>query len=244
VEERQPAGVPLEALQALQRRLGVEIGDLELLRQALTHRSYLGETTGFQSNERLEFLGDSVLGLVIAEHLYHRLEDRPEGDLSRARAAAVSEPTLADAARSLDLQSAMQVSTGERLSGGLDRDSILSDTYEAVVAVIYLDRGLESAREFVLRTLSGVLERIEEGSHLRDFKSQLQQLTQARHRITPRYHVVQESGADHDKTFVVEVEVNGRRLGRGVGKSKKQAEQAAAEQALSRGLFMDAPEED
>ena len=244
MEERQPAGVPLEALQALQRRLGVEIGDLELLRQALTHRSYLGETTGFQSNERLEFLGDSVLGLVIAEHLYHRLEDRPEGDLSRARAAAVSEPTLADAARSLDLQSAMQVSTGERLSGGLDRDSILSDTYEAVVAVIYLDRGLESAREFVLRTLSGVLERIEEGSHLRDFKSQLQQLTQARHRITPRYHVVQESGADHDKTFVVEVEVNGRRLGRGVGKSKKQAEQAAAEQALSRGLFMDAPEED
>lgn len=244
MEERQPAAVPLEALQALQRRLGVEIGDLELLRQALTHRSYLGETTGFQSNERLEFLGDSVLGLVIAEHLYHRLEDRPEGDLSRARAAAVSEPTLADAARSLDLQSAMQVSTGERLSGGLDRDSILSDTYEAVVAVIYLDRGLESAREFVLRTLSGVLERIEEGSHLRDFKSQLQQLTQARHRITPRYHVVQESGADHDKTFVVEVEVNGRRLGRGVGKSKKQAEQAAAEQALSRGLFMDAPEED
>jgi ribonuclease-3 len=244
VEERQPAAVPLEALQALQRRLGVEIGDLELLRQALTHRSYLGETTGFQSNERLEFLGDSVLGLVIAEHLYHRLEDRPEGDLSRARAAAVSEPTLADAARSLDLQSAMQVSTGERLSGGLDRDSILSDTYEAVVAVIYLDRGLEAAREFVLRTLRGVLERIEEGSQLRDFKSQLQQLTQARHRITPRYHVVQESGADHDKTFVVEVEVNGRRLGRGVGKSKKQAEQAAAEQALSRGLFMDAPEED
>jgi ribonuclease-3 len=244
VEERQPAAVPLEALQALQRRLGVEIGDLELLRQALTHRSYLGETTGFQSNERLEFLGDAVLGLVIAEHLYHRLEDRPEGDLSRARAAAVSEPTLADAARSLDLQSAMQVSTGERLSGGLDRDSILSDTYEAVVAVIYLDLGLEAAREFVLRTLRGVLERIEEGSHLRDFKSQLQQLTQARHRVTPRYHVVQESGADHDKTFVVEVEVNGRRLGRGVGKSKKQAEQAAAEQALSRGLFMDAPEED
>ncbi len=234
----------LEALEALQQRLGVRISDLGLLVQALTHRSFLGETTGFQSNERLEFLGDSVLGLVIAEHLFQELEDRPEGDLSRARAAAVSEPTLAEAARRLDLQSAMQVSTGERLSGGLDRDSILSDTYEAVVAVIYLDRGLEAAREFVLRTLSDVLQRIEEGSHLRDYKSQLQQLTQARHRITPRYHVVQESGADHDKTFVVEVEVGGRRLGRGVGKSKKQAEQAAAEQALSRGLFMEALEED
>ncbi|BCW98743.1 MAG: ribonuclease 3 [Armatimonadota bacterium] len=243
MEERQPAAVSLEELRALQQRLGVEISDLELLRQALTHRSFLGETTGFQSNERLEFLGDSVLGLVVAEYLYHHLEGRPEGDLSRARAVAVSEPTLAEAARSLDLQSALQVSTGERLSGGLDRDSILSDTYEAVVAVIYLDRGLDAAREFVLRTLSDVLHRIEEGSHLRDFKSQLQQLTQARHRVTPRYHVVQESGADHDKTFVVEVEVNGKRLGRGVGKSKKQAEQAAAEQALSRGLFMDAPEE-
>lgn len=243
MEERQPAAVSLEELQALQQRLGVGLSDLDLLRQALTHRSYLGETTGFQSNERLEFLGDSVLGLVVAEYLYHHLEGRPEGDLSRARAVAVSEPTLAEAARRLDLQSALQVSTGERLSGGLDRDSILSDTYEAVVAVIYLDRGLDAAREFVLRTLSDVLQRIEEGSHLRDFKSQLQQLTQARHRVTPRYHVVQESGADHDKTFVVEVEVNGKRLGRGVGKSKKQAEQAAAEQALSRGLFMDAPEE-
>ncbi len=221
MEERQPAAVSLEELQALQQRLGVGLSDLDLLRQALTHRSYLGETTGFQSNERLEFLGDSVLGLVVAEYLYHHLEGRPEGDLSRARAVAVSEPTLAEAARSLDLQSALQVSTGERLSGGLDRDSILSDTYEAVVAVIYLDRGLDAAREFVLRTLSDVLQRIEEGSHLRDFKSQLQQLTQARHRVTPRYHVVQESGADHDKTFVVEVEVNGKRLGRGVGKKQE-----------------------
>jgi len=243
VEVRQTPAVSREDLEALEHRLRVRLSDCELLRQAVTHRSYLGETTGFESNERLEFLGDSVIGMVVSEHLYKCLEGRPEGDLSKAKAVAVSEPTLADAARALDFQSAMLLSTGEHMSGGRDRDSILSDMYEAVVGVIYLDRGLDAARRFILRTLSSVLQQIEEGSHLRDYKSQLQQLSQSRHRVTPRYLVVHETGADHDKTFTVEVQIEGRTLGRGVGKSKKQAEQAAAGQALSLGLFMDEPEE-
>lgn len=243
MEVRQTPAVSREDLEALEHRLRVRLSDCELLRQAVTHRSYLGETTGFESNERLEFLGDSVIGMVVSEHLYKCLEGRPEGDLSKAKAVAVSEPTLADAARALDFQSAMLLSTGEHMSGGRDRDSILSDMYEAVVGVIYLDRGLDAARRFILRTLSSVLQQIEEGSHLRDYKSQLQQLSQSRHRVTPRYLVVHETGADHDKTFTVEVQIEGRTLGRGVGKSKKQAEQAAAGQALSLGLFMDEPEE-
>lgn len=243
MEVRQTPAVSRDDLEALEHRLRVRLSDCELLRQAVTHRSYLGETTGFESNERLEFLGDSVIGMVVSEHLYKCLEGRPEGDLSKAKAVAVSEPTLADAARALDFQSAMLLSTGEHMSGGRDRDSILSDMYEAVVGVIYLDRGLDAARRFILRTLSSVLQQIEEGSHLRDYKSQLQQLSQSRHRVTPRYLVVHETGADHDKTFTVEVQIEGRTLGRGVGKSKKQAEQAAAGQALSLGLFMDEPEE-
>lgn len=243
MEVRQTPAVSRDDLEALEHRLRVRLSDCELLRQAVTHRSYLGETTGFESNERLEFLGDSVIGMVVSEHLYKCLEGRPEGDLSKAKAVAVSEPTLADAARALEFQSAMLLSTGEHMSGGRDRDSILSDMYEAVVGVIYLDRGLDAARRFILRTLSSVLQQIEEGSHLRDYKSQLQQLSQSRHRVTPRYLVVHETGADHDKTFTVEVQIEGRTLGRGVGKSKKQAEQAAAGQALSLGLFMDEPEE-
>lgn len=124
------------------------------------------------------------------------------------------------------------------MSGGRDRDSILSDMYEAIVGVIYLDQGIEISREFVLRSLSNVLNQIREGSHLRDYKSQLQQITQSRRKITPRYMVVSETGADHDKTFSVCVELEGHVLGRGTGKSKKQAEQAAAAEALQLGIFL------
>lgn len=239
MEDRQTPSVSSEELLELQERLGIHLSDVELLRQAVTHRSYLGEVSGFESNERLEFLGDSILGVVISEYLYRLLDDRPEGDLSKAKAVAVSEPVLAEAARALDIQKSMLLSTGEHLSGGRERDSILSDMYEAIVGVIYLDRGLEAAREFILRSLQAVLKQVEEGSHLRDYKSQLQMITQSRRKITPRYRVTNEAGADHDKTFTIEVEVEGRILGRGVGKSKKQAEQAAAEQALGLGLFMD-----
>ncbi|MEI6915883.1 MAG: ribonuclease III [Armatimonadota bacterium] len=221
-----------DQLVELQQRLGVKLNDLEILQKALIHRSYLGETTGFESNERLEFLGDSVVGLVVAEHLYHQMQDWPEGELSKAKAVAVSEPVLAEAARSLDLQSVLLMSVGEHQSGGRERASILSDTYEAIVAVVYLDQGLEVAQDFILRSLAPILDEISAGSHLRDHKSRLQQIAQSRTKVAPRYTVVRETGADHDKTFTVHVEVDGKTLGKGTGKSKKQAEQAAAEVAL------------
>lgn len=216
----------------LQERLGVTLSDPELLRQAVTHRSYLGESSGCESNERLEFLGDAVLGLVMAEHLYTTMIGQPEGELSKAKAVAVSEPSLAAAARYLQIQDTLLLSTGEHISGGRERNSILSDTYEAIVAVIYLDQGLETARGFILRSLSGVVQDIADGNHLKDYKSQLQQLFQSRRKITPRYHVISEEGADHDKTFTMQVELDGFQLGQGTGKNKKQAEQLAAKEAL------------
>jgi ribonuclease-3 len=216
----------------LQERLGVRLSNPELLVLALTHRSYLGETTVHESNERLEFLGDSVIGLVVAEHLFTAREDWTEGDLSRAKAVAVSQPTLADAARGLELQDVMRLSTGERQSGGFNRSSILSDMFEALVGVIHVDQGFQEARSFVLRTLAGVLDSLTSGEHAQDHKSLLQQLVQSRSRTTPHYTVLEETGADHDKTFTIQVLVEGRVLGRGVGKSKKQAEQMAAHEAL------------
>lgn len=222
-----------EDLEAVTGSLGLHLNDPGLLRIALTHRSFLGETSGFLSNERLEFLGDSVLGLVVAQWLYQRMTEWPEGELSKAKAVAVSGPSLADAARRLGVQDYLLLSTGERMSGGRNRASILSNTYEAIVAVIYLDQGLEAAREFITRTLAHVLAEIDAGVHLRDHKSRLQQIVQGRNKVTPRYIVIEKSGADHDKTFTVQVEVSGNVVGQGTGKSKKQAEQAAAEQALT-----------
>jgi len=221
-------------LRELTKRLGVEFHDLGLLRQALTHRSYLGEVENAESNERLEFLGDSVLGLVVAEYLYRRYGDRTEGELAKAKAVAVSEPILAQAAKDLGIDKVILLSAGEEASGGRQRLSILSDTFEAVVAAVFLDLGLETARGFILRALEQILEDIERKEHIRDYKSLLQELTQGSRKRAPDYVVVSEKGADHDKTFVVEVRLDTEVLGKGTGKSKKQAEQAAALEALEK----------
>jgi ribonuclease-3 len=212
--------------------LQVNVNDAEMLQQALTHRSYLGEVAGVESNERLEFLGDSVLGLVVSEYLFSKYPDRPEGELAKAKAVAVSEPVLADAAKTLSLDTMILMSQGEEASGGRERLSILADTFEALVAVIYLDCGLEAARQFVLRALESILIDIERKEHIRDYKSLLQEDTQSEYKKAPKYVVIAEDGADHDKTFVVEARLESKVLGRGIGKSKKQAEQAAALEAL------------
>ena len=216
------------------RKLKIDIKDLGLLEQALTHRSYLGEASEAPSNERLEFLGDSILGLVISEYLYSTYSDRTEGELAKAKAVAVSEPILADSAKRIGINKMILMSTGEDASGGRTRLSILSDTFEALVAVIYLDIGLDGAREFCLRALEPILIDIEREKHIRDYKSLLQELTQGKHKKAPRYVVVKEEGADHDKTFAIEARLDGNVLGVGTGKSKKQAEQAAALQALEK----------
>jgi len=214
------------------RKLQVDITDYALLQQALTHRSYLGESGEALSNERLEFMGDSVLGEVVAEYLYTQFPDRSEGDLAKAKAVAVSEPVLAESAKTLGLADMILMSTGEEASGGRKRLSILSDAFEALVAVVYLDCGMDAARQFVLRALESILVDIERKEHIRDYKSLLQEHTQGLYKRAPRYVVISEQGADHDKTFSIEVALEEVVMGRGEGKSKKQAEQAAALQAL------------
>lgn len=221
-----------KAYRKITKKLGIGVKNFDLLQQALTHKSYLGESSEALSNERLEFLGDSVLGLVISEHLFAQFPDRPEGELAKAKAVAVSEPVLAESADALGLADMVLMSTGEEVSGGRKRLSILADTFEALIAVVYLDCGLEPARKFILKALKSILRDIERQEHLRDYKTMLQEQTQGLYKRAPQYVVVDEQGADHDKTFTIEARLNGVVLGTGEGKSKKQAEQAAAMQAL------------
>jgi len=207
-----------KTLQNIARKLQVDIRDYALLQQALTHKSYLGEEAEALSNERLEFLGDSVLGLVVAEYLYTQFPDRTEGDLAKAKAVAVSEPVLAESAKNLGMPEMLLMSAGEEASGGRRRLSILADAFEALVAVIYLDCGLEAARQFILRALESILIDIERKEHIRDYKTLLQEPTQGLYKKAPRYFVIEERGADHDKTFVVEARLGDVKLGLGEGK--------------------------
>ncbi|MCX6345847.1 MAG: ribonuclease III [Armatimonadetes bacterium] len=219
-------------LQKVARKLQVDIKDYALLHQALTHRSFLGESAEAMSNERLEFLGDSVLGVVVAEYLFSQFSDRSEGELAKAKAVAVSEPVLAESAKNLGMQEMILMSGGEDASGGRHRLSILADAFEALIAVIYLDCGLEATRQFILRALESILQDIERKEHIRDYKTLLQEYTQGLFKKAPLYVVIAENGADHDKTFSIEAMLDDILLGSGEGKSKKQAEQAAALQAL------------
>jgi ribonuclease-3 len=219
-------------VQALAAGLDVEPRRPELFHLALTHKSAEQETS-LPANERLEFLGDAVLGLVVAEHLYRSHPDLDEGPLTKVKAVAVSEPILAEVARELGLGSYLILSKGEEQSGGRQRPSILADAAEAVFAAIYLDRGFRAARTVILRLLADHLHAIERQEHEPDYKTLLQERIQELHRTPPTYRVVSHSGPDHDRTFVTEVRVSGTVLGRGTGKSKKQAEQDAARQALA-----------
>ena len=216
----------------VQQRLGISFARRELLVQALTHRSYLAESLGAISNERLEFLGDAVLDLVIAEDLFRKHPEWPEGELTKAKATAVGERSLERVARGWNLGAYMLISRGEELSGGRARRAMLADAVEALIGAYYLDQGLEACRAFVLRALQLALEAIERREHERDYKTLLQELLQARYQAAPSYQVASESGPPHDRTFLVEVIFADRVLGRGQGKSKKEAAQKAAAEAL------------
>lgn len=216
----------------MERRLGLTFRRPRLLADALVHRSYRPDGDESQSNERLEFLGDAVLGQVVAEHLYHTFPDWAEGDLTKLKAAVVSEVTLSEAARCLGLGDFLVMARGEDQSGGRDRPSLRSDALEAIIGAAYLDRGLRAARELVLRLLSEPMRVLEQDEQRRDYKTLLQELTQGRHKQPPVYRVIAEEGPDHDKTFAVEVRFGKRLLGEGVGKSKKEAEQKAAKAAI------------
>ncbi len=218
-----------EEARQLARRIGVEFKHPALLRHALTHRS--ATLLPGDSNERLEFLGDSVLGQYVCERLYRAYPELPEGRLAKAKAYIVSEPVLADAGRAISLGDVILISSGEEASGGRDRPSILSDAFEALIAAIYLDQGVRCVHKFLKTALEPAFHTLENGEHLSDFKSMLQEITQAIDRTTPSYTIVSEEGEDHAKTFRSQVRVGDRIVGEGTGRTKKQAEQAAAEVA-------------
>jgi len=226
----------LADLAELQQSLGVSFSDLSLLEQALVHSSYINENPGFTltSNERLEFMGDAVLGLVVAEKLYWDFPRFSEGEMTRLRAALVRRETLARMARAIRLGDYLYLGKGEEASGGRRKPSNLAGALEAVIAAIFLDRGLIATKEFILRLFDEELERVVSRGAEVDYKSQLQELTQARQQPVPVYQLVEAVGPAHDRRFTVEVKVGDTVLGRGSGKSKKTAETEAARSALQR----------
>jgi ribonuclease III len=221
-----------DPIRKLLSSLDYEFRDQKILMEALTHRSYVNECAdpGVHDNERFEFLGDAVIDLVVSEELMERHPDAREGTLSRMRAAIVSEVALASSANALHLGEALRLGRGEDLSGGRSKASLLANAFEALIAGVYLDGGLAKAREVLLEHLQFP----ESASPPRgDPKTEIQQRIQAERHITPTYRVVEESGPDHSKLFVVEVMVGSEVLGRGSGRTKKEAEQNAAASVLS-----------
>lgn len=196
----------------------------------MSHRSWCAENPGTRSNERLEFLGDAVLGLVVTDHIYRAYPDLPEGELAKVRAAVVNAGVLADVAAELDLGAALLLGKGEDASGGREKPSILADAMEAVIGAVYLDGGWEAAYELVMRLLGDRIAEAAAGPGGQDFKTRLQELAARHFDQLPRYDVVDE-GPDHAKRFYATVHLGGRPRGRGEGRSKKQAEQAAARTA-------------
>ena len=223
----------------LESAIGYKFKNITLLQNALTHSSYANEQwhDGLKSNERLEFLGDSVLGMVVAEHLYKTQPNRLEGDLTRMRADMVCERSLAEIAQKLDLGRHLLLGKGEELSGGRNRSSILADAVESVLAACFLDGGMEAAEAFIRKfVLCDV-----PVSKLKntDYKTALQELVQQKKNQQISYQLVEESGPDHNKSFWVEVMLNGTVVGKGTGSSKKRAEQDAARIAME-ALFPNA----
>ncbi len=205
-----------------------------LFQTALTHRSALNETTAPESNERLEFLGDAVLELATTKFLYDRFPEATEGVMTSYRAALVKTTTLATVAKELGLHQLLKMSNGEERSGGRENQGLLADTFEAVLGALYLDQGYEACVLFLEKQLFPRFDGILKDETYKDYKTTLQELVQSRGSSTPTYSTVNETGPDHMKTFTVEVRVDGQPLGLGVGKSKQDASQAAAKQALEK----------
>ena len=214
--------------------VGVAVGDQALLETALIHRSYVHEhwEETIESNERLEFLGDSVLNFLTAHYLYGAFPSRDEGDLTALRAALVRTAMLARFARSLEIGSALKLGKGEEQSGGRDRDPLLADAFEALVAAIYLDGGTEAASRFLRPMLDREALNVVANGLVLDDKSRLQERVQGERNQTPRYRTIRAEGPDHDRRFTIEVWAGAELLGVGVGASKQAAAQAAARAAL------------
>ena len=225
---------PVEArAEELDRALGVSFHDASLRAMALTHRSFAFENGLSATNERLEFLGDSVLGVIVTDMAYRCYPDMPEGSLAKLRAAIVNMIALADVARSLGLGALVLLGKGEEQSGGRDKSSILADALEAVFGAVYLDRGMEVTTELVQRLFRPRMEAYVRGEGERDYKTLLQELASSEFHAMPDYRL-EERGPDHQKEFTATVYLEGEPLGRGIGRSKKEAEQQAAGEAYHR----------
>ncbi len=216
-------------LQTFQRTAGIRFRDIGLLDLAFHHRSFSNETTKERvNNERLEFLGDAVLGMAVASRLYELMADRAEGELAKTKSVVVSEETLAGIALQIGIDECLVLGKGEELSGGRKKKAILADAMEAVIGALYLDSGFRAAERFVLDSIDPHIALVMQNRHHRDFKTLLQEYVQKSYKTVPKYSLVKKSGPDHDRTFWVSVEVNGTSYGPEKGKNKKEAEQAAA----------------
>jgi ribonuclease III len=220
----------------LQKILGVPFQQQELLTQALTHSSYANENPGTApaSNERLEFLGDAILGLIVAENLFLDFPAMAEGEMTRLRSILVKQETLARVAESIDLGDYLYLGKGEESSGGREKPANLARALEALIAAVYLDHGYEVTEQFVLEILDAELRRTLYQGTIIDYKSQLQEMLQAKAQQTPVYVLIETSGPDHDKKFTVEVKLGNEVLATGIGRSKKKAETEAARIALEK----------
>ena len=219
-------------LDTLQNNIGYTFKDQNILQTALTHRSSLNDPNIKESYERLEFLGDAILEMMISSFLYFKYPDKMEGYLTAARSAIVRTETLSQIAKSLDLGSYIRLSKGEESTGGRTNPSTLEDVTESLIGAIYQDGGIESAKEFFTKFIIPEADQIVSENKLKDAKSSLQEIVQSKGLATPIYQIIKEIGPDHDKTFETAVIVNGKQLASGIGKSKQEAEQKAAQKAL------------
>jgi ribonuclease III len=219
-------------LTAFQKRAGIRFRSLELLNLSFIHRSCANEDPArSQNNERLEFLGDAVLGLVAASCLYERLGERAEGELARIKSYVVSEEVLSELAKALRLDECLLLGKGEEQSGGREKKAILADATEALFGAYYLDSGFEAACRFVRRLVEPEIDKVLQNRHRKDYKTLLQEYAQKYHRSYPLYRLAKKTGPDHDRTFWVSCELAGREYGLAMGKNKKEAEQSAAQAA-------------
>jgi ribonuclease-3 len=234
-EKRPPPISPdrKKELHLFERQLGIRFRRLSLLNHAFSHRSYANELDStISDNEKLEFLGDSILGLVVSEYLYNHLTKADEGDLAKIKSVVVSETSLEKIAKNVKVDNFILISKGEEYSGGRSKKAILADAMEAIFGAYYSDSGFKAARDFILALLVPEVAAVLENRHQKDYKTLLQELVQKKLKTYPKYVIVRRSGPDHDQTFWMEVRIGGRSYGPGKGKNKKDAEQRAAERAF------------
>lgn len=216
-------------LQLFEKHAGIRFRKLDFLNLAFSHRSFSNETTGnIDNNEKLEFLGDSVLGVVVSDYLFRIMPERPEGELARIKSFVVSEESLAGIAKTIKVDNYILIGKGEEYSGGRSKKAILADCLEAIFGAYYLDSGFKNAQNFILKYMIPEVNKVLENKHRKDYKTLLQELVQKKYKSYPKYSLVKKTGPDHDRTFWIEVKVKNESYGPGQGKNKKEAEQRAA----------------